>query len=159
MALSSPLLWLGLAGVLLLLVLVGADLDGMMLVGGLAALLLATATALLPLPPLLQLTLFALLAGLGYALLRRSSARRGETPIRPAAGADLAEVIDPFNPSGEGRVRWQGQSWAAQNLEPGHRLAAGSRVTVLGREGTRLQVVPSAEGTATSRGGEQGDQG
>ena len=36
---------------------------------------------------------------------------------------------------------WQGQSWAALNLDPAQGLAIGDRVTVLGREGTRLQVM------------------
>jgi membrane protein implicated in regulation of membrane protease activity len=39
-------------------------------------------------------------------------------------------------------VRWQGQSWAAQNMDPRQPLSTGSRVSVLGREGTRLQVLP-----------------
>jgi membrane protein implicated in regulation of membrane protease activity len=51
-------------------------------------------------------------------------------------------VIDAFDAGGEGRVRWQGQSWAALNLEPSRPLAPGSEVVVMGREGTRLQVLP-----------------
>lgn len=50
-----------------------------------------------------------------------------------------------FDASGEGRVRWQGQSWAAQNLAPDQLLPAGAQVTVMGREGTRLQVLPRQE--------------
>jgi membrane protein implicated in regulation of membrane protease activity len=38
-------------------------------------------------------------------------------------------------------VLWQGQSWAALNLEPERPLPVGCSVTVMGREGTRLQVL------------------
>ena len=52
-------------------------------------------------------------------------------------------VIVGFDGSGAGRVRWQGQSWAALNLEPSQPLSPGSEVVVMGREGTRLQVLGS----------------
>ena len=68
------------------------------------------------------------------------------TRILPSANrASSAEVIAAFDAAGEGRVLWQGQSWAALNLEPGRPLPAGERVSVLGREGTRLQVLPEAD--------------
>ena len=139
---APPLLWLGLAGLLLLLVLVGIDSDGLLLIGGLAALLLTLVSSLLPMAGPLQVVLYALLAAAGYAGLRRASQKRAEKTIRPAAGAELAEVIEAFDRHGEGRVRWQGQSWAAQNMDPRQPLSTGSRVSVLGREGTRLQVLP-----------------
>jgi membrane protein implicated in regulation of membrane protease activity len=140
---APPILWLVLAAVLLVLVLVGADTDGLLLIGGLAALLLTAATSLVPIvPPLPQVLLFAVLAGAGYAWLRRWSARRQARAIPPGARAELAEVTTAFDANGEGRVRWQGQSWAALNLEPSQDLAPGTQVTVMGREGTRLQVLP-----------------
>jgi membrane protein implicated in regulation of membrane protease activity len=141
--LTAAPLWLLLALGLLALVLVGIDSDGLLLVGGLAGLLLALLSALLPLPPLVQLLLWGALVAGGYVLLRRWSARHGERTIPPAAGAEQAEVIAGFDADGLGRVRWQGQSWAALNLDPSLRPAAGSRVTVLGREGTRLRVLPA----------------
>jgi membrane protein implicated in regulation of membrane protease activity len=52
-------------------------------------------------------------------------------------------VIGGFEQESRGRVRWQGQSWAADNLEPEQRLAPGAVVVVMGREGTRLQVLAS----------------
>jgi membrane protein implicated in regulation of membrane protease activity len=140
--LSPPFLWLGLACLLLMVVLIGADSDGLLLIGGLAALLLVVASSLLALPGPAQLLLYGLLAAAGYGWLRASSRNRREQAIRPAAGAELAEVIEAFDSRGEGRVRWQGQSWAALNMEPLQDLPPGSRVTVLGREGTRLQVLP-----------------
>ena len=143
---APPILWLALAGVLLLLELVGADADGLLLVGAVGALLLTLVAILLPVvPPLAQLLLYAVLVGAGYAWLRRWSARRQARTIPPSARAELAEVTTAFNASGEGRVRWQGQSWAAQNLAPDQLLPPGTQVTVMGREGTRLQVLPRPE--------------
>jgi membrane protein implicated in regulation of membrane protease activity len=143
---APPILWLALAGVLLLLELVGADADGLLLVGAVGALLLTLVAILLPVvPPLSQLLLYAVLVGAGYAWLRRWSARRQARTIPPSARAELAEVTTAFDASGEGRVRWQGQSWAAQNLAPHQLLPPGTQVTVMGREGTRLQVLPRQE--------------
>jgi membrane protein implicated in regulation of membrane protease activity len=143
---APPILWLALAGVLLLLELVGADADGLLLVGAVGALLLTLVAILLPVvPPLAQLLLYAVLVGAGYAWLRRWSARRQARTIPPSARAELAEVTTAFDASGEGRVRWQGQSWAAQNLAPHQLLPPGTQVTVMGREGTRLQVLPRQE--------------
>jgi membrane protein implicated in regulation of membrane protease activity len=141
-----PLLWLGLAGLLLTAVLIGLDSDGLLLVGGLAGLLLALLSGSAPLLPVGgQLLVFAALVGVAYGLVRRWSMDRGERAIPPAAGAELAEVILAFDQRGEGRVRWQGQSWAARNLEPARPLARGSAVLVMGREGTRLQVLPHGD--------------
>ena len=143
---APPILWLALAGVLLLLELVGADADGLLLVGAVGALLLTLVAILLPVvPPLAQLLLYAVLVGAGYAWLRRWSARRQARTIPPSARAELAEVTTAFDASGEGRVRWQGQSWAAHNLAPDQLLPPGAQVTVMGREGTRLQVLPRQE--------------
>jgi membrane protein implicated in regulation of membrane protease activity len=141
-----PLLWLGLAGLLLTAVLIGVDNDGLLLVGGLAGLVLALLSGSAPLLPVGgQLLVFAALVAVAYSLVRRWSMARGERAIPPAAGAELAEVITAFDQRGEGRVRWQGQSWAARNLEPARPLISGSAVIVMGREGTRLQVLPHGE--------------
>jgi membrane protein implicated in regulation of membrane protease activity len=105
--------------------------------------LLSGSAPLLPLAG--QLLIFAALVGVAYSLVRRWSMDRGERAIPPAAGAELAEVIAAFDQRGEGRVRWQGQSWAARNLEPTRPLARGSAVLVMGREGTRLQVLPHGD--------------
>jgi hypothetical protein len=142
MPLTPPLFWLALGGVLLLLVLLGIDSDGLLAIGGVIALTLAAIASLVGLPPVVQGLLFIGLVALGYAGLRRWSAARGSGEIPPSSRAELAEVIDGFDAHGEGRVLWQGQSWAALSLEPGRPLPRGSRVLVLGREGTRLQVMP-----------------
>jgi membrane protein implicated in regulation of membrane protease activity len=137
-----PLLWLTLAAALLLAVLAGLESDGLLLVGGLVALLLVplAATAWIPLPG--QLLLFVAAVGMLYPPLQRWSRRQGEGRIPPGARASTAEVIAPFDAQGEGRVRWQGQSWAARNLDPERPVAPGATVTVMGREGNQLQVLP-----------------
>ena len=38
-------------------------------------------------------------------------------------------------------MRWQGQSWAATNLEPEQTLTPGEAVVVMGRDGNQLQVL------------------
>jgi membrane protein implicated in regulation of membrane protease activity len=140
---APSLLWFLIAAALLLLTLLGIDTDGLLLMAGLAALLLTLVTILLPLlPTLLQVLLFAGLVVGGYLLLRRWARQQREGPLPQSAAAERAEVISGFDAEGEGRVRWQGQSWAAVNLAPEMRLSAGTPVTVMGRDGTRLQVLP-----------------
>ena len=159
MVVSTPLVWLALAAGLLLLVLVGLDSDGLVLIAAVAALLLTASVSLLPLPLPLQLLLFAGLLVAGYAGLRRWSGRQGDGRLPPSARAELAEVISGFEAghpgsgsgAAEGRVRWQGQSWSALNLEPGPPLPPGSLVTVLGRDGTQLQVLPAGPAAISRR--------
>lgn len=142
MVITAPLIWLLVAIGTLVLVLTGLDSDGLLLLTGVISLLLTVVAALVPLPASIQILLFLALVSGGYLGLRRWAERQSSGRIPPAADAELAEVIDEFDLQGRGRVRWQGQSWAALNLEPGHRLAEGSSVTVMGREGTQLQVLP-----------------
>jgi membrane protein implicated in regulation of membrane protease activity len=138
----SPLLWLLIATGLWLLVFLGVDSDGLLLVGGGAALLLVLLTAALPAPLWAQAVVFVSLAAVGYGLLRRWSARTADGgDLLQASRAEEADVISPFAADGRGRVQWQGQSWAAQNMEPGTPLGPGERVTVMGREGNCLQVM------------------
>ncbi|MFY8148853.1 MAG: NfeD family protein [Prochlorococcaceae cyanobacterium] len=137
----ASLTWLGIAAALLLLELAGADFDGW-LVGAVVALLLSILTALVAVPPLTQGLLAAGLAGGGYALLWRWSRRRRGRELPHRDGLEVAEVIAGFDEQGQGRVLWHGQSWAAETLEPEQRLITGQSVTVMGREGNRLQVIP-----------------
>jgi membrane protein implicated in regulation of membrane protease activity len=139
---SPTPLWLILGITLLLLSLAGLDSDGLLFLGAVVSLLLTLLAALLPLAPAVQLLIALVLLGAGTAALRRWAGRSQERPIPPATNAGRAEVIVSFDAEGLGRVLWQGQSWAAQNLEPEHSVPAGSTVTVMGREGTCLQVLP-----------------
>ncbi|MFM7361609.1 MAG: NfeD family protein [Cyanobium sp.] len=151
---SAPLLWFLLGTVLLGLALLGVDSDGLILIAGLTALLLTLATSLLPVPPVLAVALFVLVGAAGYAWLRRWSRRQREVIPPSSASAERAEVISGFGggdapgdpaDADHGRVLWQGQSWAAENLEGGRVLPPGTRVLVMGRDGTRLQVLPHQE--------------
>jgi membrane protein implicated in regulation of membrane protease activity len=142
MLVTSSLIWLLLASSLLVLAIIGLDSDGLLLVTGVSALMLTLVTGLLPLPMVGQVLIFALMVGAGYGTLRRWSASREARAIPPAARAEIAEVILDFDAEGRGRVRWQGQSWAALNLQPESTLPAGSQVSVMGRDGTELRVLP-----------------
>ena len=142
MLLSSALIWLVLASSLLMLTTVGVDSDGFMLVTGVSALMLTLVTRLVPLPIEGQVLIFTLMVGTGYGTLRRWSAGREARAIPPTALEERAEVILDFNDEGRGRVRWQGQSWAALNLQSDQMLRSGSVVTVMGRDGTELLVLP-----------------
>lgn len=142
--LTPPLLWLIVGALLLLLALSGFDTDGLLLIGGLSGLLLTVASVLLALPVALQVLLYAGLVSLGYGWLRRWDRRQRDRALHTSPRAEWAEVIEAFAADGQGRVRWQGQSWAALNLEPGQALPVGAAVRVMGREGTRLQVLPAA---------------
>lgn len=147
---APPLLWFLSAMALLLLTLLGVDNDGLLLVAGLCALLLTLVAIGLPfVAPVAQVLLFVVLVVSGYALLRRWARQQRERPRPLSAAAERAEVISGFDAQDQqdqGRVRWQGQSWAAVNLAPETALPAGSEVTVMGRDGTRLQVMPRSSG-------------
>lgn len=147
----SPLLWLLVAAALWLLVLLGVDSDGLLLVGGSTALVLALLLSLLPLPGVVQAVLFLALVAASYGLVRRWLNRGGKPPsLMPPPRAEEAEVIEALAAAGRGRVRWQGQSWAARSLEGSQPLRAGERVIVMGREGNCLQVM--AQGGSLAQG-------
>jgi inner membrane protein len=139
---TPPLIWLLVGAALLLLALTGFDTDGLLLIGGLSALVLTLASVLLALPLALQLLLFLGLVSLAYGWLRRWDRSQRDRALHANPRAERAEVIEAFAADGAGRVRWQGQSWAAVNLEPGQPLPLGATVRVMGREGTSLQVLP-----------------
>jgi inner membrane protein len=140
---APSLVWFLSGSVLLLLTLLGIDNDGLLLVAGLCALLLTLVAIVLPsMVAVGQVLLFVALVAAGYAGLRRWARSQRERSVLPTAAAERAEVISGFDSQGQGRVRWQGQSWAAVNLAPETALPAGSEVMVMGREGTRLQVLP-----------------
>ena len=138
-----PLIWFLVGLALLAVEWLGADFDGV-LAAAVAALGVSVLTALLPgLAAGGQVLLFAAATGGLLLLLQRWSRRRARAI--PASGSrEQATVISGFAAeSAEGRVRWQGQSWAATNLEPERSLAPGEPVLVMGRDGNQLQVLRS----------------
>ena len=138
----SPLIWLLVAGVLLVLELLQPSFDGLMF-AVFAGLVVSVLTALLPLQVWIQIILFSVITVLGTLWLSRWSAQRNPRPGRRRLKDNTAEVLGTIEPGGEGRVRWQGQSWAASSLDVEAPLQAGERVLVISREGTQLQVLPS----------------
>jgi len=140
---APALLWFLSGSLLLLLALSGLDNDGLLLLVGLCGLLLSLVVIALPsLAAVGQLLLFLALVLAAYAGLRRWARQQRERPVPASAAAERAEVISGFDREGRGRVRWQGQSWAAVNLAPEIAPPVGREVLVMGREGTRLQVLP-----------------
>ena len=137
----AALIWFLLALALLAAEWLGAEFDGL-LAAALAALVLSVLTALLPGLALVgQLLLFAGSTAGVLVLLQRWSRRR-ERSIPASSASEQATVISGFNGSEvSGRVRWQGQSWAATNLDPKRTLSPGAAVLVMGRDGNRLQVL------------------
>jgi membrane protein implicated in regulation of membrane protease activity len=119
----------------------GAEFDGL-LAAALAALVLSVFTALVPGLALAgQVVLFAAATAGVLVLLQRWSRRR-ERSIPASGASEKATVISGFNSNEpSGRVRWQGQSWAANNLDPQRALSPGEAVRVMGRDGNRLQVL------------------
>jgi len=138
----SPLIWLLVAGVLLVVELVQPSFDGLMF-AVFAGLVLSVLTALVPLQVWIQIILFIAITVLGTLWLTRWTAQRNPRPGRRRLKDNTAEVLATIEPGGEGRVRWQGQSWAANSLDVETPLKAGERVLVISREGTRLQVLPT----------------
>jgi len=139
---APSLVWFLCSTALVLLALIGFDSDGLLLIAGLDGLLITVLQACVPLPTWLGLLLFLAVGGTAYSLLRRWDRRQRERSLPLAPGAEQAVVISAFAADGRGRVRWQGQSWAALNLAPETQLAPGTAVTVMGRDGTSLQVLP-----------------
>ena len=138
----SPLIWLLVAGVLLIMELVQPSFDGLMF-AVLGGLVVSVLTALLPLQVWIQISLFCLITVLGTLWLSRWSAQRNPRPGRRRLKDETAEVLATIQPGGEGRVRWHGQSWAASSLDVETPLQAGDRVLVISREGTQLKVLPT----------------
>ncbi|MEB3201766.1 MAG: NfeD family protein [Synechococcus sp.] len=138
----AALTWFVVAAALLGAGWLGVDSDGLLpaVLAALGMSILSAATAGMGL--LAQLAMFAALTLALLPLLQGWSRRRQTRAIPPGGSSDRASVISGFTiKEGSGRVRWQGQSWAATNLEPDQPLQTGDAVVVMGREGHRLLVV------------------
>ena len=132
--------WLGVVLALLLLSLVGVDLDGL-LEALLAALALAVLTGFVPSTALVaQVVLFVVVGLLLFAALRigRKSPAPGGNPTRDLG---TAVVLSAETRPGRWRVRWRGQSWAALNSDPTIPLQVDEEVFVVECQGTSLQVI------------------
>ena len=136
-----PLIWLVLAVLLLVLVLAQPSVDSLIF-AALGALLVSILSGIVVIPALLQILLFAGTSLAGSLWLNRWSRRRNPSAAALRQSQDLAEVISPICAGGEGRVRWQAQSWSAISIDKKTTLEAGDRVLVIGRGETRLHVLP-----------------
>ena len=88
----SPLIWLLVAGALLIVELVQPSFDGLMF-AVLGGLVVSVLTALLPLQVWIQITVFSLITLLGTFWLSRWSAQRNPRPGRRRLKDDTAEVL------------------------------------------------------------------
>ena len=129
------------AGLLLAIELAQPSFDGL-LFAALGALLVSIITAITPIGLILQLILFLLITATGTLWLTRWSSRRNPSPEKLRLREDVAEVLTPIAAGGDGRVRWHGQSWAASSIDLETKIDAGDQVVVMGRDGTKLQVLP-----------------
>ena len=138
------MIWLVSALLLLALELTSINFDGLML-AACAGLVLSVLTALISVPPLLQVGLFVGLTLLGTAGVSRWGAHRNPAISGQHLQDEHARVIEAIPAGGSGRVRWHGQSWAAVSLDPEIPLHRDEQVLVMGRDGTHLQVMPQSK--------------
>jgi len=137
----APLIWFLLAIALLGAEWLGAEFDGL-LAAVLAGLTLSVLTALLPGLALAGQLLVCAGATAGLLVVLQRWSRRRARAIPASGASEQATVISGFaGNEANGRVRWQGQSWAANNLDPQRALSPGEAVRVMGRDGNRLQVL------------------
>ncbi len=103
---------------------------------GVSALLVAAIAHLLPLG--VQVGLWVILS-ISLILVSRRFINR-----RPALKLDAteAETLTEIRPGEVGRVRYEGNSWAARCESSQFEIPAGRRVYVVGRKGTTLIVMP-----------------
>ncbi|TYQ29328.1 NfeD family protein [Pseudanabaena sp. UWO311] len=104
---------------------------------GIAALLVAAITIILPIPAL-QILVWMLLSGMLAMFSRRFIPKDSHQLKESSEGITLTEI-----PVGEtGRVKYEGGSWKARCDNPQIAIAANQKVIVLRRKGTTLIVVP-----------------
>ncbi len=110
---------------------------------GMAALTVALAAWLLPMPQWVQWVLFSI-ASVSYILLLRKSLKRTFTGDKEvSAGLNdeftgkLAIVVDPIAPAKPGRVEFCGSTWTAESDAS---VATGASVRILGKTNLTLKV-------------------
>jgi membrane protein implicated in regulation of membrane protease activity len=142
MLLTPSVLWLSLGVVLLIVeVVTGGFWIGFFGVGGLVTALALWTDAIAGLNA--QIAVFLLASILPLVVLRKPlkawlDRDAQASRINDAAG-QLAVVVQDIVPPGMGRVEYQGSTWEAESAA-GERLAATTRVRIVGQDGTRLSV-------------------
>ncbi|TAD77671.1 MAG: NfeD family protein [Oscillatoriales cyanobacterium] len=128
-------LWLGAGLCLAELVVPTAFVAAVM---GLSALIVALVSMVLPSPPL-QVALWMLLSVAAIRAARQWVDRPGPKHYWDAIeGRTLTDIV----PGHQGRVLYEGQSWAARCGDPHQAIAAATPVYVVGRQGTTLWIMP-----------------
>ncbi|MFB2833875.1 NfeD family protein [Aerosakkonemataceae cyanobacterium BLCC-F167] len=105
---------------------------------GVAAMIVAAVTPLMP-SPILQVILWLLLSVVLLLLFRRLAPKRKTPAIRDAVEA---QTISEILPGQTGRVLYEGNSWRARCSDETRAIALNEKVYVIGREGTTLIVLP-----------------
>lgn len=89
-----------------------------------------------PLPS--QLFIWGMLSG-GFTLMLRGLVPQESKALEPVR---YARVLEPIATGGVGRVHYAGSSWLARCQISDGAIAPGSQVTVVGRQGNTLIIVP-----------------
>ena len=105
---------------------------------GLSALAVALVSIALPSPPL-QVLLWVVLSVVLIRAARRWVDRPG---TKHHWDAIEGQTLTAIAPGRDGRVLYEGQSWAARCQDPSQAIAPQMPVRVVGRRGTTLWVMP-----------------
>lgn len=135
MALSPTLIWL-LVGAILCLVEFIVPTAFIAFVMGISALIVAAASTIIPLG--LQIVLWMVLS----LALTFYSRRLVQQKTTRKLDATEAETLTEILPGKIGRVRYEGNSWAARCEDHTLTIAPNQTVYVVSRKGTTLSVMP-----------------
>ncbi|MBW4422594.1 MAG: NfeD family protein [Myxacorys californica WJT36-NPBG1] len=135
MVLNPTMVWL-VAGAILCLVELILPTAFIAFVMGLSAIAVAAVSTVLPLN--LQIFLWIVLSVLLVVLSRRLVKRKAALRLDATEAEALTEIL----PGENGRVLYEGNSWAARCEDTGVTISAHQRVYVVGRKGTTLLVLP-----------------
>lgn len=105
---------------------------------GLSALVVALVSIVLPSPPL-QVLLWVVLSVVMIRAARRWVDRPG---TKHHWDAIEGQTLTAIAPGRDGRVLYEGQSWAARCQDPDQAIAPQTPVYIVGRQGTTLWVMP-----------------
>ncbi|MBW4542046.1 MAG: NfeD family protein [Myxacorys chilensis ATA2-1-KO14] len=135
MVLNPTMVWL-VAGTILCLVELILPTAFIAFVMGLSAIAVAAVSTVLPLN--FQIFLWIVLSVLLVVLSRRLVKRKAALRLDATEAEALTEIL----PGKNGRVLYEGNSWAARCEDTGVTISAHQRVYVVGRKGTTLLVLP-----------------
>ncbi|MBW4579382.1 MAG: NfeD family protein [Tildeniella nuda ZEHNDER 1965/U140] len=135
MALSPTLIWL-LVGAILCLVEFIVPTAFIALVMGVSALIVAAASTIIP--PGLQIVLWMVLSLALTVYSRRLVQQKTTRKLDATEAETLTEIL----PGKIGRVRYEGNSWAARCEDHTLTIAPNQTVYVVARKGTTLSVMP-----------------